>query len=186
LGKKSYPEKRFYLIDAERSGEIHEPLPDSILQVRKFRISTAFENKGFVYRKEDQLYQSDYYHNFFIAPAGILTEQTMRWLDQSRLFQHVVDSSSHLTGQYILEGRVAALYGDYRNKKYPKAAMEIQFFLLRDDPSQTQVVFQRNVRRDMPIDTAAPEALVVGWNSALSGILEELEQILIANFPPAE
>jgi hypothetical protein len=47
---KSYPEKQDYAVDTVRKGEKLPSLPGTVLKIRKFRISPAFEGKEWVYR----------------------------------------------------------------------------------------------------------------------------------------
>lgn len=176
--EQEYPDKRHYLIDVEHPPQTVSRTIAATLKVRKFRVSPRYENREFVYRQRDLQYEAAYYHNFFIAPPAMLTEETIQWLADSGLFQQVVDSSSHLASDYILEGRVPALYGDFRDNKDPKAVLEIQFFLLDETAARSEVVFQKNIRRAVSIEKATPQALVNGWNQAMREILIELEQHL--------
>jgi cholesterol transport system auxiliary component len=178
--KKSYPERRYYVFDISRPEEAFSPPHDAVLSVRRFRVSPRYEGKGFVYRDGDLSYQSDFYNEFLISPGSLLTEEVRQWLVSSDLFQHVVDSSSHMEAAYFLEGNVTALYGDYREVASPTAVLDIQFFLINDVSARSEVVFQKEYREAVSLDGPSAKALVNGWNTALRQILTALEQDLRA------
>ncbi len=79
---------------------------------------------------------------------------------------------------HILEGNVIALYGDYSQKNSPKAVLEIQFFLIDNTSTSSEMIFQNNYRREVALNSSLPEALVKGWNEALQQILTDLEEDL--------
>jgi cholesterol transport system auxiliary component len=178
--KKNYPERRYYVFDVSRPQEASSPRHDAVLSVRRFRVSPRYEGKNFVYRDGDLSYQSDFYNEFLISPGSLLTEEIRQWLVSSDLFQHVVDSSSHMEATYFLEGNVSALYGDYRDAAAPTAVLEVQFFLINDVSARSEVVFQKEYREAVSLNGASAKALVNGWNTALRQILAALEADLRA------
>ncbi len=173
--EKSYPEKRYFILDASRVEGISSPDTGKVLTVRRFRVSPKYEGKGLVYRLEELSYESDFYNEFFIAPASMFTEEIRKRLAGAGLFKHVIDPSSLLDSTYILEGAVTALYGDYRVNTAPKAVMEIQFFLLQETDVSPEIIFQGQYHKEEPLKGNTPDALVKGWNSTLNQILTEFE-----------
>ena len=172
---KSYPEKHFFVLSAKRSEKISVPKSDAVLRISRFRVSPGFEGKSFVYRKGNSNYTSDFYNEFFISPAPMITEEVRKWLTGSGLFQHVISSSSPVEPTMELGGVISALYGDYRNTEVPKAVLEIQFFLVGDVSSQPVIVFQKTYHEEALIKGNSPDSLVAGWNLALEHILTQLE-----------
>ena len=179
--EKSYPEKRYFILDASRDENISSPDTGKALTVRRFRVSPKYEGKGLVYRLEELSYESDFYNEFFISPASMFTEEIRKRLAGSGLFKHVVAPSSLLDSTYILEGAVTALYGDYRVNTVPKAVMEIQFFLLHETDSNPKIIFQSQYHKEEPLNGNTPDALVKSWNEALNQILTEFETDLKGN-----
>lgn len=173
--EKSFPEKRYYILDVSRQVEAVPSLDGPLLRVRKLRVSPRFEGKGFVYRKGDLSYESDFYNEFLIPPASLLTEEVRQWLTRSGLFQYVTESASQLQPPYILEGAVSALYGDYRDGASLKAALGMQFFLMRDVSARTEIIFRNEYEKEVAISESSPRVLVKGWNEALRQILTALE-----------
>ena len=172
---KSFPEKRFYVLSVSRSEGSLLSKSDAVLRIRRFRVSPRFEGKGFVYRKDNLNYASDFYNEFFISPASMIAEEAGKWLTGSGLFQYVINSSSSVEPTVELEGVISALYGDYRNTKVPKAVLEIQFFLVRNVSSRPVIVFQKTYHEETLIKGNSPDALVTGWDLALDQILTQFE-----------
>ena len=172
---KSYPEKHFFVLSAKRSDKSSVSKSDVVLRISRFRVSPGFEGKSFVYRKGNSNYTSDFYNEFFISPGPMITEEVRKWLTGSGLFQHVISSSSPVEPTMELEGVISALYGDYRNTKAPGAVLEIQFFLVRNGPSQPVIVFQKTYHEETIIKGNSPGSLVEGWNLAMEHILTQLE-----------
>ena len=163
--EKSFPEKRYFILDVPRHGNPHLRGEGAVLRVRKFHVSPRYREKGLVYRKGDLSYESDFYNRFFILPS-------------SGLFQYVVSTASHLETTHVLEGVVNALFGDYSGQRPPKAVLEIQFFLIKDVSARSKIVFQKKYRKEVVIQESSPESLVKGWNEALRQILTDLEENL--------
>ena len=103
----------------------------------------------------------------------------MAWLQASGLFESVVDSSSPLQAEYVLEGNVRSMYGDYRGTA-PQAVLELQVFLMPEAASEERVVLQRSYSKRTDISENSAEALVAGWNQCLTELLTELEENLKA------
>ena len=176
--ERKYLEKHYFVIDVSRQGAPSARHNGAILRVQKLRISPRYEGKGLVYRRQDVSYESDFYNEFFVSPGALLTEEVQQWLARSGLFQHVVASTSQLQASYILEGLVSALYGDYREGTAPKAVLGIQFFLVRDVAARSEIVFQKEYRKEIATGQRSPKTLVEGWNQALREILASFEEDL--------
>jgi len=173
--EKGYPEKRYFILDTSRDTEISSPDTGAVLTVCRFRVSPQYEGKGLVYRLEELSYESDFYNEFFVSPASLITEETRKRLAGSGLFKHVVDLASHLDPTYVLEGAVTALYGDYRVNTAPKAVLEMQFFLLNETSTSPKIIYQSQYYKEEPLKGNTPDALVKSWNKALDQILTEFE-----------
>ena len=146
-----------------------------IVRVRRFQISEGFSGIGLVYRTSDVNYESDYYHEFMVSPVSIITEQSRRWLNDSGVFAGVVDTSSSVKAGYVLEGNMACLYGDYRDKESPKAVLEIEFTLISTKAMADPIVFRRTYTAVRAVEPANAASLVKGFNGCLSEILDSFE-----------
>lgn len=171
-------ERRFYAVTAPRPQATAPSQAKTVLKVRPFQISPAYQSKEMVYRLGDTQFESDFYNAFFVAPAPALAQQTEEWLGRSGLFGNVVDSTSQLTDTHVLEAVVNAMYGDFRDKTNPKAILEVQFFLLRNKDDRYQMAFAKSYAQAVPFSAAFTNAskLAEAYNTALAQILAELEK----------
>jgi cholesterol transport system auxiliary component len=182
--ERSYPEKRTFILDVSRHGTLSSQNSHGILRVVKFRLSPQFESKGFVYCTGDGTYESDFYNEFFTSPGSMIGQVAAKWLSGSGLFGHVTDSVSYVDADYVLEGTVTALYGDYSQSPLSRAVLEIQFLLIRDIPPRPEILLKRQYHEESPLEANSPEALVKGWNQALQRILTRFENDLLNSVYP--
>ncbi len=175
---KSYPERNDYHLSVSNKDQNLSPVSGTVLEIRRFQISASFAGSGFVYRKGYPSYESDFYNQFFRPPGLLITEEVRKWLSESGLFKYVVDSTSEVEFNYILEGNVNKLYGDFREHDTPKAVLGIQFFLIDEAPASPKIIFQNNYQREVAISSKSPGELVKGWNEALQQILTALDEDL--------
>ena len=171
---RSYPEKHHYALEVVRQGETIDPVSQTGLKIRKFRASSAFEGKEFVYRTSDTRYEVDFYNEWMVSPTTMLTEQVVTWLTKADLFHYVMESSGELEAQYILDGTITAMYGDYRATP-SKAVLGLQVFLIHEAASQDEILWHQEYRQGVDVEGQTPDALVSAWNAALRMILMALE-----------
>lgn len=169
--EKSYPDKRYFVLEVNRNASPSNPAGKGILQVAPIRVSPRYEDKGFVYRTSGSSYESDFYNQFLVSPSALLGEELRKGLAQSQIFSHVINASSQLEPTHVLEGVVDALYGDFRDPGAPKAVLEMEFFLRKESPSKAEIVAAKRYAKSVAVSGRSPEALVKGWNEALEAIL---------------
>jgi cholesterol transport system auxiliary component len=175
-----YPEKQFFVLNASRNEKTSASKSDAVLKIQRFHVASRFEGNGFVYRRGDLKYESDFYNEFLISPGVMITEEVNKWLTQSGLFQHVMSASSLVDPTFYLEGVVSALYGDYRSNHSPEAILEVQFFLIRNVSARPVVVFEKTYRQEAALKEKSPAALAEGWSRSLEHILSQFEADLKA------
>ncbi len=171
---KNYPERNYYILNVSNEGQNSPTVLGTVLEVRKFEISPSFSTREFVYRKGDLSYESDFYNQFFRPPSSLITEEVRKWLSESGQFKYVVDSSNNVEPDYVLEGNVSELYGDFRATNEAKAILGIQFFLTEETSTNPKIVFENNYRREVVLSSNSAGELVKGWNEALEQILTAL------------
>ena len=176
--EKNYPERNYYILNVSNKDQNSPPVLGTVLEVRRFEISPSFASREFVYRNGDLSYKSDFYNQFFRPPGQLITEQVRKWLSESSRFKYVVDSSNNVEANYILEGNVSEVFGDFRTPNTPKAVMGIQFFLTEETSTNPKIVFENNYRREVVLSSNSAEELVKGWNEALEQILTALSSDL--------
>jgi len=175
---RKYVERRSYALEISRDQVASSSETEAVLRVRNFRVSPRYEGKRLVYRSEDGSYESDFYNEFLTSPDTMITEEVRQWLAGSGLFQQVVDFSGQIEPTHILEGTVTDLYGDFSEGSQPRAALQMEFFLIQEVSGRSRVVFQKRYRKEAALKTDSPEAVVQGWNQALTYILADFERDL--------
>jgi cholesterol transport system auxiliary component len=168
--ERSYPDKRYFVIEVKPSAENH-PDTGPVLSMPYLQISPRYAERGFIYRTSETEYESDFYNQFLSSPAVMITEEMRRALAASTKFKHVVGPTSPLTADYVLEGSINSLYGDFRKPSAPAAVLEIEFFLHNENPGNPGVVLQKRYLKSVPLKEKSPEALAKGWSEALEAIM---------------
>jgi hypothetical protein len=171
--------KNSYVLSAERPVRVHAPREHIVLQVLPVHVATPFAGRGFLYRRDEVRFQTDFYHEFLAPPGSLVQEQTFRWLERSGLFAMVDTSAGPLPPTHLLQGRLAALYGDGRRGQPLTAVLNIRFILLRRQTTGDSLLFEQTYRQNIPLNDKRPQTLVEGWNSALTNILQTLEQDIL-------
>jgi ABC-type uncharacterized transport system auxiliary subunit len=170
-GPKPY-NKNYYVLNVQRSAETTKPDNNFILDVRTFTIDSAFDSKGLVYRTTEFEYETDFYNEFLISPAIMITEKTRTWLLNSGIFERVLDKASYIEPTHTLQANITALYADRREKK---AVMEMRTFLISNAAPEDSVIMTATYKASSALKPQAPEALLEAFDACLSRILTDLE-----------
>jgi cholesterol transport system auxiliary component len=150
------------------------------LRVGVVNVAAPYRGKAFVYRYNELKFEADYYNEFFVAPAAMLSETTARALASANVFRRTIPPGAGDAGDYVLDGFASELYGDVRDAAKPVAALAITFYLSPADAMTPAVIWSREYRQRAPMADATPEALAQAWNAALSTILADLARDLAA------
>ena len=67
MGCISYPQKHSFILNVDRETTERPVLTEKPLIVSRFRSAPQYESKGFVYRKGELDYESDYYNHASFA-----------------------------------------------------------------------------------------------------------------------
>lgn len=179
-------EKHLYALETARPGGetlsgVPATSPVSVL-VRRVQAAPRASGRELVYRTAPNAWSADYYNLFFTPPADMLTQDLRAWLASARLCANVLDPGSLAPAEYILEGNVSGLYGDFApaDGKGPRAVAEMQFLLLKDSGGERRVLLAREYSKSAPLAANTPRALVEGLRQAVSGVYADLEADLRA------
>jgi cholesterol transport system auxiliary component len=155
------------------------PKPVSV-RVGVVSVAAPFRGKTFVYRETDLRYESDFYDEFFIAPAIMFSDATAKALVASNVFRRVVPfGAASDEGDYVLDGFVSELYADTRNAAAPLAVITITYYLTSASAGGG-VVWSKEYRQRTKVSGTGAEAVARGWNNALTAILADLTRDLAA------
>ena len=172
--ERSYPEKRYYVLEVRTPATTSGAVRDEILQVSPLRISPRYQDRSFVYRISDAGFESDFYNQFIAPPAGLISEEIRKGLINTQLFKYIISASNSQAPSYVLEGTVNGIYGDFTNLNAPAAVIDLEFFLTSDLPAKPGILMQKRYVRAVPVSSRSPEALVKSWDRALEEILTAL------------
>jgi len=178
--EKSYPDKRYFVLEASRNESTANAKADGVLLVSSLRVSPRYEGRSFVYRRSEAGFESDFYNQFLVSPGALLTEEVRHAVSQAQVAQYVVGTSSQLEPTHVLEGTIDALYGDFRDVNAPKAVLEMEFFLSKESPTKAEIITRKRYLKSVAVNGRSPDALVKGWNDALNEILAALIEDLRA------
>ena len=162
-----------YLLDVTRSTQATEQVSDLALEVRSFRISSNFSGKSLVYKISDVGYEADFYNEFLAFPASNITEESIEWLADSRIFLNVTDTAGSADHDLLLEGNITDFYGDFTASPEPEAIMVIRFTLV-DKEGNVEMNKNFSARSKLASEDAA--SLIKGFNECLAEILTSLEK----------
>ena len=173
--QKNYPERRYYVFDVKPADNYNRSPRHAVLEIRNFRVSPAYNGHEFVYRVSGDGYESDFYNQFFKSPGSLIAQEAFRWFSQINMFEYTVIAPSETPADYVLNGYVNSIYGDYIDGESPKAVLAMQFFLTKEESGKDTIVFSKSYEKDVGITSKSPTALVNGWNDALREVLIDLD-----------
>ena len=185
---RRYAEKTYFVLDAERPSTSEAGVADasdaaegrrsSTLAVRPFRVAPGFESRKLVYRTGEMSFESDFYNEYFLPAGAQVTQATRDWLGRAGLFSGVLGEGSLVDADYVLEGSLRALHGDFSGGGGPTAVVALQVFLLRNSDRGAEILLQKDFEARESISSRAPEDLVIGLGDGLSAILSDLERAI--------
>jgi ABC-type uncharacterized transport system auxiliary subunit len=148
---------------------------DRVLGIRHLQIVPPFDGRSLVYRTGEFSYVRDPYAEFLDPPEEEMIAQVRGWLRRTGGFSDVVDASSALKPNTVVEIRVNELFGDFRRSEHPSAVvtMHLVFFEARNG-APTKPILQQEYSRSIPVTAPSAAALMEGWNQAFGGIFAEV------------
>jgi cholesterol transport system auxiliary component len=174
--KKSYPEKRSFVLDVGAPPQETPANGAIVLKINKLRVSPLFAGRAMVYRVADLQYESDFYDEWFVAPGTLVTQQVHEWLSRSSGFKTVVVGTNHVEPTHLLEGTVTEFYGDFRAA--PRAVLGLELYLL--DAIHERQFFRRTYHQDVPLSDQSSDALARGLTEALRAVLVDIAKDIAA------
>lgn len=169
-----------------------EPAPPPMASVQKLaslrvglvNVAPPYRGKAFVYRQDELKFEADFYSEFFVSPAAMLSEATARALGSANVFRRTFSPGTNDSGEYVLDGFASELYGDLRDPAKPVAAIAITYYLSPANALAPNVIWTREYRQRTPLAEATPDAFARAWNAGLSAILADLARDLAATDLP--
>jgi ABC-type uncharacterized transport system auxiliary subunit len=175
---RSPPVKETYLLEPAMPPAVARTQPLSV-RVSGVNVAAPFRGRQFIYRMDTLRYETDYYSEFLVAPAAMLTEQTVRALSASRAFSRVVPPGSGADADVDLEGFASALHADAKKAGEPSSA-ELAITYYATTVGGGAPGWSKEYRRHVPLAQQTPAAFAAALNTAFGDILAELTRDLSA------
>ena len=174
------PVKRMFLLEPTMPAVAAAARPISV-RVGVVNVAAPFRGRTFVYREGELRYDADYYDEFFVAPAVMLSEATSKALAGANVFRRVVPFGAAADdGDFVLDGFVSEFYADARIPAAPVAVVTVAFYLSPTNVAGPGVVWTREYRQRTAAAGTSPEAMARAWNAATSAVLVDLVRDLAA------
>jgi len=153
------------------------PAGDRSIMVQPFTAAPAAAGQMFLYRADDDRYESDFYHRFLTPPERMLTDALRRWLMQSRAGE-VREPGAPLAADLVVQGRLTELHADYREVERPRAVVAMVMIVVQRDPSGNRQLLEKTYRRSVPMNEVSPRAAVQGWREGIAGVFADFTRDL--------
>jgi cholesterol transport system auxiliary component len=148
------------------------------LRVGVVNVAAPYRGKAFVYRLGDLRFETDFYVEFLVPPAAMLTEQTARALASAKPFARIAGPGAAADAEWVLDGFADALYADTRNSGKPAAELSITYYLTPAGGTEQTPVWTHAYRRHAAMRDGSPVAYADALNVAFGEIVAELAQDL--------
>ncbi len=176
------PAKRQYLLSAvpkashdaaDAAEATAAELPE--LQINKVFVVAPFHEKSLVYRIGEDQYTTDYYEEFLVSPAQMITQLTVDWLRRSGAWPRAHEGGT-ATAARVLDLTVLELYGDYRQAGKQQAVLRVRAAFSAQDPEDDsqRTLFEKDYDARVDIADRQASTLVAGMNHALEEVLGKL------------
>jgi cholesterol transport system auxiliary component len=148
------------------------------LRVGVVNVAAPYRGRAFVYRLGELRFETDFYVEFLVPPAAMLTEQTARALATAKPFARIAGPGSAADAEWVLDGFADALYADTRNSGKPVAELSITYYLTPAGGTEQTPIWTHEYRRHAPMRDGSPVAYADALNAAFGEIVAELAQDL--------
>ena len=171
------PVRQTFLLDPPLPSAVSKPQPGA-LRVGVVNVAAPYRGKAFVYRLGDLRFETDFYVEFLVPPAAMLTEQTTRALAAARPFARIAGPGAAADADWVLDGFAEALYADTRSAGKPVAELSITYYLTPAGGTDQTPVWTHEYRRHAPMRDGTASAYADALNAAFGEIVAELAQDL--------
>ncbi|MCA9408371.1 MAG: hypothetical protein H6755_02585 [Candidatus Omnitrophica bacterium] len=180
--KKDYPDIQEYAFDVAHPQQNMEKQSDLFqINIEKFTATSRYEARGLIYRREESRFENDYYNRFHAFPADLATEGAIKWFAGAQQLQLITPDLINVKTDFLLQGVLIELYGDFREENNSGAVIEIQFTFLNQETLPPIVIFQKTYSERIPLTTTALGALMQGYTDGFQKIFAQLESDIIKN-----
>ncbi len=173
-GRTSVNKNQYALAVPKEITKQPQPL-NMILEVRPFTINSEFSSRQMVYRVSQFRYVPDYYNEFFVPPAVMITEATRNWFTDAGMFTMVLEPGSSMSPSCVLEGNIVECYADIRDKTAPAAVLKIQLFLMKRSDAVGSLVWSHTYDTKERMKDTSGESFVEALNRCLQIVCQKMQ-----------
>jgi uncharacterized lipoprotein YmbA len=176
--------RQTFLIESPPLSAVAQSHPGA-LRVGTVAVAAPFRGKSFVFRIDELRYETDFYDEFIVTPASMLTDQTARALAQARPFTRIAGPGATADADFVLDGFASALYADIRQAGKPAVEIAITYYLTPTSGGERTPIWSHEYRRHASMRDTSAAAYAEALNTAFAEIVDELTRDLAAIKLPA-
>lgn len=165
-------ERQEFLLRPQRADTAPAAPALGSLRVGRINVAQPFDGRAFVYRRDGQRYETDFYNGFAAEPADMLADGAAAWLRRSGRFQEVLPARSLGTAELRLDAVVSSFYVDFRAT--PAAVLAIHWRLSRGD----SLILESGSEEAVQLAAKTPAAAAQAYQEAFARALNRLEKDL--------
>jgi cholesterol transport system auxiliary component len=173
------PVRQTFLIETPALSAVARSQPGA-LRVGNVNVAAPFRGKPFIYRMSDLRFETDFYVEFLVPPAAMLTEQTARALDRAKPFARIAGPGATADAEWVLDGFASALYADAREAGKPAAELVITYYLTPAGGNERTPVWSHEYHQHVAMRDSTAPAYADALNKAFAEIVAELARDLAA------
>jgi len=166
-------ERQSFLVEPVRKAAAVATPGTASLKIGRIEVASPFADRAFVYRRDEQRYETDFYNEFAADPAAMLAQATADWLRRSHRYRTVLESGAAGAGDYRLDAAVTALYVDFRTSP-ATAVLAVHWRLLQGNDVARESTREERVPLLVRTPAGAASAHQEALGRALAGLESEL------------
>jgi cholesterol transport system auxiliary component len=167
------PVRQTFLLEPKLPPALTQAQPGA-LRVGGVNVAAPYRGKAFVYRLGELRFETDFYVEFLVPPAAMLTEQTARALTAAKPFARIAGPGTSADADWVLDGFADALFADTRDSGKPAAELSITYYQSPAGGIEQTPVWTHEYRKRVPMRDGSPVAYADALNGAFGEIVAEL------------
>ena len=125
------PVKQMFLIEAPAPAAAVTPQSPLAARIGTVTVAAPYRDRAFVVREAELRFETDFYHEYVVAPAPMIAEAVANALAQSGAFAKVIPPGAPPEAELTIDAFVGSLHADNRDAKAPTAELAITFYVPR-------------------------------------------------------